>query len=71
MAEIRFVREYILNPGGKYEHTYYDIIYESGRVYTKYIADLPATVKEWLAGKEKTHYYDPVYKREEIIYKEV
>lgn len=71
MAKIKFVREYKVNYGGKYEHTYYDIVYESGRVYTKYITDLPKSVEKWLAGKEAERQYDPVYKREELIYKEV
>lgn len=70
MAEIKFVREYVVNYGAKYEHTYYDIVYKSGRICTRYIADLPATVEKWLSGKKKTRYYDPVYKREEVIYKD-
>ena len=69
MAEIKFVREYKINRGGKYEHTYYDIVYVSGRIYTRYITELPATITKWLEGKTGRKQYDKFH-GEEIIYKE-
>ena len=65
MAKIKFIRKYNM-----YRNTWIDIVYESGRVVTLEKHDIPKTVKAFIKGKNAIDQYDPVYKRNEIIYKE-
>lgn len=61
---IKFIREYEF-----YGYMFIDIVYESMRIYTMPKDEMPKTAKKFLEGKTGVKQYDPVFKRDEIIYK--
>lgn len=65
MAKIHAVRVYQF-----YDEEYADVMYESGRLVSYAVNELPQTVKDWMVDKDWTVQYDKVYKRNEVIYKD-
>lgn len=64
-VKIRFVRTYNF-----YGIDLFDVIYASGRVVTKAVADMPMTVQQFICKAEsKTEQYDRTFKRMETIYR--
>ena len=61
--KIKFVREYHFA-----NETCYDVIYYSGKCFFYCGNNIPHTVREFLNCAQCVKQYDPVLKREEIIY---
>lgn len=63
-SKIKFVRHYAFC-----REDYFDVVYKSGQVRTCPLIDLPKTAALFIANANKTdHHYDPVFKRDEVIY---
>lgn len=46
-----------------------DIMYESGRLYTKTLAEVPKTVRAWIVDKNATEHFDKNHNRWVTQYK--
>ena len=64
MAKIKFIRIYEF-----YDSEWCDILYESNRLCTMPVTEMPKTAKAWLANKTGIEQYDRTLKINEIIYK--
>lgn len=63
-SKIKSVREYV-----SYNHTWYDIIYKSGRIVTLPDEDIPKTARDFLANATRLEeWYNSIFKRTEIIH---
>ena len=63
-SKIKFIRHYVF-----YREDYFDVVYKTGQVRTCPLCDLPKTAALFLAYANRTdHHYDPVFKRDEVIY---
>ena len=63
-SKIKFVRTF-----AAWNSEWYDVVYESGRIYGGVLADAPRTVKNFIVtAKSKREQYDKVFKRTETIY---
>lgn len=69
MSGIKFVREYTI--GNNLDELYYDVLYDSNRLFFYLKKDLPKTVKQFLekATVRKVE-YDKLYQSNATIYKE-
>lgn len=64
MAKINFIRTYSF---GVSEMC--DIVYDSGRLYTMCVEDMPATAKRFIeSATHKVVQYDKVLKHDETLY---
>jgi len=64
MAKITFIRAYPF-----VKSVMVDILYESNRIYTMPIGQMPRTAKEWMVDKTATEVWDKMLERWETIYK--
>lgn len=64
MNKIKFARSYKM-----YNSTWYDVVYNSNRVYTFVEEDLPSTARKFIESATGIKdQYDSIFKRNETIY---
>ncbi len=64
MAKIKFIRRYKM-----YGHTYYDVIYQSNRIYTFTEDDVPKTARRYMETANAIRdQIDRLFNRPETIY---
>lgn len=68
--KIKFVRVYHPSWRTWTDRKLIDIVYRSGRVRTVDENEIPIVIKDFLKVAEAREYYDAIFKRNEIIYKE-
>ena len=63
-SKIKFIREY-----ASYKHTWYEIIYKSGRIITLPDEDIPKTAREYITNAtRREEQYNSIFNRHEVIH---